>query len=425
MAREYTGAPRARQARLARTETGWCSAAPDGGATQCMRRMRAMRSPLLASLVVAIAASTVAPLALADEAAEKRERLREIRQRIEAVREDLAAQRSRRDEASEALARIEQKIGSIAGEIAQLDRRIAENQARLDELESRRAALERKLAAHRETLGQQLRAAYRMGRQPALRLLLRQDDPSTIARALGYYRYLNSARLAAIERARELVAEVEQVAQQTKATEAELADDRAALAQRREDLESARGERRALIDELEGSIDDKGERLQQLRASRDRLQELVRELESALGEIPAAPLEDEPFGSRKGRLSWPIEGPIRRQFGEARADGRMRWQGIVVDAEAGRQVGAVYYGRVVFADWLAGFGQLVIVDHLDGYMSLYGYNRRLLRTAGDWVVPGDPVATVGTSGGQSRSGLYFEIRKNGEPIEPTGWLIDR
>jgi len=387
--------------------------------------MRAMRLAVFASLVIVIAFAALASPARADDAADKRERLRELRQQIEAVREDLAAQRERRDEASDELARIEQKIGSIAGEIAELDQRIADNQQRLAELESRRAALADKLAAHRETLGQQLRAAYRMGRQPALRLLLRQDDPSTLARALGYYHYLNNARLAAIERARELVAEVERVARETKATEQALAEDRSALAQRRQELESARGERRALIDELEASIDDKGERLQQLRASRDRLQELVRELESELGDIPAAPLEDEPFGSRKGRLSWPVDGPVRRRFGEARADGRMRWQGIVVDAEAGRQVAAVYYGRVVFADWLSGFGQLVIVDHLDGYMSLYGYNRRLLRTVGDWVVPGDPLATVGSSGGRRQAGLYFEIRKGGEPIEPTAWLVER
>ncbi len=387
--------------------------------------MRAMRLPVLASAMVVVAVVAMASPARSDEAADKRERLRELRQQIEAVRADLAAQRERRDQASDELARIEQKIGEIAGEIAALDERIAANQGRLEQLESRRTELEQKLAAHRQTLGQQLRAAYRMGRQPALRLLLRQDDPSTLARALGYYRYLNSARLAAIERARELVSEVERVARQTKATEDELADNRAALAQRRQELESAHSERQALIDELEASIDDKGERLQQLRASRDRLEELVRELESALGDIPAAPLEEEPFGSRKGRLAWPVDGAVRRQFGAARADGRMRWQGIVVDAEAGRQVGAVYYGRVVFADWLAGFGQLVIVDHLDGYMSLYGYNRRLLRSVGDWVVPGDPVATVGSSGGRRQAGLYFEIRKNGEPIEPTAWLTER
>ncbi len=387
--------------------------------------MRAMRRPLLTSLVVVVAAAAMPGRGDADDAAQKRERLREVREQIEAVREDLAAQRQRRDEASQALARIEQEIGDIAGEMARLDQRIADNQQRLEKLEARRAALKDKLAAHRETLGQQLRAAYRMGRQPALRLLLRQDNPSTLARALGYYRYLNNARLAAIERARELVTEVEAVARETQATEEELAADRASLAQRRQDLQSARRERQAVIAELEASIDDKGERLEQLRASRNRLQELVRDLESALGDIPAAPLEEEPFGSRKGRLPWPVSGSVRRHFGEARAEGRMRWQGIVVDAEAGRQVGAVYYGRVVFADWLSGFGQLVIVDHLDGYMSLYGYNRRLLRTAGDWVVPGDPVATVGSSGGRNRAGLYFEIRKNGDPIEPKGWLVER
>jgi septal ring factor EnvC (AmiA/AmiB activator) len=384
--------------------------------------MQSMRSPACMLIIAALTAGACPAALGADEAEQKRERLRELRSQIETVRDELADQRARRDSAQDELARLEQKIGDIAGEMAKLDERIEATRDRLEGLEARRRELEQRLAAHRDTLAQQLRAAYRMGRQPALRLLLRQDDPSAIARALGYYRYLNEARLAAIDRARELVAQVEEVTRETEQAEQSLADDRAALAQRRQDLEAARGERAALIERLEASIDDKGERLAQLQASRDRLQELVRELESTLGDIPAAPLEEQPFGSRKGALAWPIDGSVRRHFGDARADGRIQWQGIVVAADAGRQVGAVYYGRVVFADWLTGFGQLVIVDHLDGYMSLYGFNRRLLRTVGDWVAPGDPIATVGSSGGQRQSGLYFEIRKDGDPVEPTAWL---
>jgi len=376
--------------------------------------------------VLALALVCAAGLAVADDrAAQKREKLEQVRERIQQVRHALAEKRERRDAATQALADIEQRIGKIAGRLSNLQQEIAETERRIDELAAKRERLERELASHRSTLAQQLRAAHRLGRQPALRLLLRQDKPGTVARVMGYYGYLNEARLSAIERARQLVEELDELARETREAHKSLEADRRSVAQRRHELESARTEREQRVAELEASIDDQGERLQRLRAARERLQKLLQRLESALGDVPAAPLEEQPFASRQGRLDWPVEGALRRRFGEPRAGGRMDWQGIVIDAHAGTKVRSVYYGRVIFADWLSGFGQLVVVDHLDGYMSLYGYNQRLLRSEGDWVGPGDAVATVGSSGGRRRAGVYFEIRRGGEPVEPTVWLARR
>ncbi len=418
MAREYTGAPSQRQT----TRRG----AGRGVVRVCdTRRMARMLAPT-PRCVLALALLGPAGLALAqDQAAQKREKLEEVQERIEEVRQALADKRDRRDAATQALAEIEQRIGKIAGRLSNLQQQITETEQRLDELAARRERLEQQLASHRTTLAQQLRAAHRLGRQPALRLLLRQDKPGTVARVMGYYGYLNEARLTAIERAQELVAELDEVARETRQAQKRLEADRRSLAQRRHELESARAQREQLVAELETSIDDQGERLQRLRAARERLQKLLQRLESALGDVPAAPLEEQPFSSRQGRLEWPVNGALRRRFGEPRAGGRMDWEGIVVDAQAGTKVSSVYYGRVVFADWLSGFGQLIIVDHLDGFMSLYGYNRRLLRSEGDWVGPGDAVATVGSSGGRRRAGLYFEIRRKGNPVEPTTWLAQR
>jgi len=361
----------------------------------------------------------------ADRAAQTRDKLQELRTRIEAVRKALAHEHKQHDRVSDALEKIEKHIGRVAGHIAKVDDRIEAAHRRLDQLGDRRKQLQAKLKSHRRTLAEQLRAAYRLGRQPALRLVLRQDDPAALSRALAYYGYFNHARLRAIGHARELLSELQDVRKRTTATEQGLKADRGELERQREALEAARAKRRKVVAQLERTIQTKGQKLQSMEASRQRLRKLLDRLGSVLSDIPAAPLEERPFPSRRGKLRWPVHGSLRARFGSARASGRMHWRGIVINAPAGRQVHAVYYGRVVFADWLSGFGQLIIIDHLDGYLSLYGYNRRLLRTTGDWVQPGDPIATVGDSGAQSRAGLYFEIRRNGKPVNPMAWLASR
>ena len=361
----------------------------------------------------------------AADAAETRARLEALQERIAAVRDRLREERRARDRTSARLAEIEQDIGATAGRIEQLDQRIESARAQLESLAERRERLRTALADHRDTLAAQLRAAHRLGRQPALRLLLRQDHPDTLARTLGYYAYFNRARLDAIEHARTLIADLREVDRQTRETEARLTETRERLAREREGLEAARAERRQVLARLEASIAERGDELDRLEASRARLEELLREIGSVLGDLPAAPLEERPFATRANQLPWPASGELRARYGGSHAGGRMKWRGIVIAAPVGSAVRAVYYGRVVFADWLEGFGQLLIVDHLDGYLSLYGYNRRLLRSTGDWVEPGEAIARVGASGGRDSSGLYFEIRHGGQPVDPMEWLAAR
>ncbi len=387
-------------------------------------RARAPCGLVLVTLLVLAGAGAPATAAAADEA-ETRARLQELRERIDTVRARLRKERRQRDRTSAELAELEQRIGSIAGRITQLDDKLRRARERLATLEGRRRALEAELASHRETLAAQIRAAYRFGRQPALRLLLRQDEPASLARALGYYGYFNRARLEAIERARSLMAELARVTRQTRETRTSLAATRSELAAQRTRLEDARAQRKEVLRDLRAAIAERGDELERLRASRDRLEDLLRQLDDVLGDIPAAPLEEQPFASQADRLRWPVKGALRSRFGQARSGGRMRWRGLVIDAEPGTAVKAVYHGRVVFADWLEGFGQLLIVDHLDGYLSLYGYNRRLLRSTGEWVAPGDTIARVGATGGRREAGLYFEIRRNGQPTDPLEWLAAR
>ncbi|MDZ7788280.1 MAG: peptidoglycan DD-metalloendopeptidase family protein [Halofilum sp. (in: g-proteobacteria)] len=386
-----------------------------------MRRPRFLSSVLpplaLALLLPAVAGG-------ADEA-ETRARLKELRERIDSVRDDLREEREDRDQASAALAKLEQRIGSIANRIDDLDTRIDRTRRRLEQLGAERRELEAALDGHRDTLAEQLRAAHRFGRQPALRLLLRQDSPGTLARALGYYGYFNRARLGAIDEARSLVEEIARVSEDTRDAREELAAAREGLEDERAALEEASAERRRVVERLQASIAEKGDELERMEASRERLRELLDQLGNVMDDIPGAPLEEQPFRTQRNALDWPAQGELRVRYGSERASGRTQWRGVVIDAAESDPVRAVYHGRVVFADWLEGFGQLLIVDHQDGWLSLYGYNRQLLRSTGDWVAPGEPVARVGASGGQREPGLYFEIRRQGEPVDPLDWLAAR
>ena len=387
-------------------------------------RLRARLSAAAIVIGLSLLVSVGAVGAAADDS-QTRARLEQVRERIEAVRAELQAEREQRDRTSAQLAQLEKRIGAAAQRIDELDQRLTQIRERLQALAERQRSLEQELDAHRTTLAAQLRAAHRFGRQPALRLLLRQDDPGSLARAMGYYGYFNRARLEAVEQAQAAMAELQTVMERTRASREELGQTRADLADQRNALEESRAERARLLQELRADIAAGGEELERLKASRERLERLLKKLDDMLGDIPAAPLEQRPFDAQANALPWPVDGELRARFGQARASGRTRWRGIVIDAARGQAVRAVYYGRVVFADWLEGFGQLLIVDHLDGYMSLYGYNQRLLRGAGDWVAPGDPIARVGTSGGQRNAGLYFEVRHEGEPTDPLSWLRAR
>ena len=182
----------------------------------------------------------------------------------------------------------------------------------------------------------------------------------------------------------------------------------------------AQEKRKQLLVSLNAQIEREGTAIERLAAEEKDLARLIAELTSILSDYPIT--SEEPFSTLKGRLTWPIAGRLMHDFGQPRAGGALKWNGVVLAAPRGLEVRTIYHGRVVFADWLAGMGLLVIVDHGEGYMSLYGYNETILKSTGDWVAPGDAIATVGESGGQSQAGLYFELRKGTRPINPRQWI---
>jgi septal ring factor EnvC (AmiA/AmiB activator) len=258
------------------------------------------------------------------------------------------------------------------------------------------------------------------GRDELFKLLLSQESPAALGRMLVYFDYYHRARSARIDT---VAGELERLAaleQETTRIASELAALEAAQAREVAALERSRDDRRAAITKLDADIKDRSAAVAKLRAEEQRLAELVKRLSEVMAGFPVD--ADEPFARLKGKLAWPVQGRLGGDFGQPRGAGPVKWNGVLLEASAGTPVRAVYHGRVAFADWLQGLGLLVIVDHGGGYMSLYGHNGALLKESGDWVEPGEVIAQVGDTGGQARAGLYFEIRFNGEPVNPHPWI---
>ena len=175
-----------------------------------------------------------------------------------------------------------------------------------------------------------------------------------------------------------------------------------------------------MLSKISDSIDSKDDQIGKLQAQAKDLTELVERLARVLPQMPD--VDAEPFAGKTASLSWPAQGPVLKSYGQSRAGGELKWNGVLLGAPAGSEVRAVYHGRIIFSDWLDGMGLLTIIEHGDGYMSLYGHNQDLLKDVGEWVSPGEPIAHVGDSGGQAQAGLYFEIRKDGEPVNPRNWI---
>jgi len=350
----------------------------------------------------------------------KEAELLQLRERIAALRGDLNKVRSHYDALREELRGVEQAVARISRELSELDDRLAEQSRRLANLQKRRGDLEGSIAQQRRYLEQQIRAAYAMGRQEYLKILLNQEDPATLGRALTYYDYLNRARSERISALQETVQQLEGVRREIEAENVRLGQLREQQRLRKVELEKNQAARGDLLAQLEQELNSKDRRLKGLLADEKELEGLILALAQALEDIPAEPGNHKPFAQMRGKLPWPVRGRIVERFGSERL-GSLRWQGVVIGAREGMPVRAVSHGRVAYADWLRGYGYLLIIDHGDGFMSLYGHNQALHKEVGDWVSAGETIASIGSSGGNERSGVYFEIRRNGKPQDPTRW----
>jgi septal ring factor EnvC (AmiA/AmiB activator) len=312
-------------------------------------------------------------------------------------------------------------VARVSAELAGLDEQRNAYRKRLESLEQRHLVIVAKISGLRASLARYVRAAYATGRQDQFKLLLNQENPATLSRALTYYAYFNRERS---ERIRALATDLEELADIKESISrdtlriAALREQKSAARQR---LDGQRRRRREVVDQLTKELGTQASRLERLKQDEENLAKLVAALAKELADIPQVEIRQVPFRTLKGKLPWPSVGTIRYGFGTPRANGDLSWKGVLVTAQPGTPVHAVSHGRVAFADWLRGFGLLMIIEHGDGYMSLYGHSESLFKDVGDWVDAGERIGTVGDSGGRDSSGLYFEIRHLGTPVDPIRW----
>lgn len=369
-----------------------------------------------------LAVLTLAFPAWADEDFSERNRqLAEVRERIEAIEKRLNAEQSAKDQLGNELRRLERRIGDIALRLHEIDESITAKQSRIARLREDHRRLDATVDTHKRFLADQVVAMYAAGRQQYIKLLLNQEDPSRFDRMTVYYDYLSNARRERIEEAVAQIERLKQLSEELDSEVAHLARLRADQVEQRRELAEARESREQALAGLERQLEETGAQLARLQSDEKQLAELVRELQDTLADIREGQVRTERFADSQGRLPWPVDGKLAAAYGSERGMG-LRWRGLLIGATSGTPVKAVSYGQVVFADWLRGFGLLIIVDHGDGYMTLYGHNEALYKEIGDWVRAGEVIGTVGNTGGRQKNGLYFEVRAKGEPVNPMRWL---
>ncbi len=351
----------------------------------------------------------------------KARQLEQVKSRIESLNQRLRSTESQRDQQSQALRETEQQIGLIARRIRVTDQSLRRQQRQLSELEAERADARLELDNHQSSLERQIRAAYAMGRQEKVKILLNQEDPAVVSRVMVYYDYFNAARVEQMQRIETSLRELQRIEREIAKEERRLQQLQAKNNNERKQLEAAKRGREEIIAQLSRKLKDQGSELKVLKDDESQLSSLISNIQQALSDLPLDPSAHDPFRSRKGKLPWPSSGQLVASFGSQREVGKLKWDGVMIAAPEGREVRAIHHGRVAFADWLRGFGLLLIIDHGDGFMSLYGHNQSLFKETGEWVEPGEVVAQVGRSGGRTHSGIYFGIRHNGKPQNPKSW----
>ncbi|MFV0925377.1 murein hydrolase activator EnvC family protein [Pseudomonas palmensis] len=407
--------------------------------------------------------------AFADERAQTQQQLDATRQDIAELKKLLGQLQQEKSGVQKDLRGTETEIGKLQKQVEALQQELKKTEGELERLDKEKKKLQSARVEQQRLIAIQARSAYQNGREEYLKLLLNQQNPEKFARTLTYYDYLSQARLEQLRSFNETLRQLANVEKDIALQQAQLLAQQGTLETQRQDLEKVRAERQKVLAKLNSDVKARDQKLaareqdqadlaQVLKTIEQTLARQAREAEEARQRALLAAQEAEKqrqrealaanqdaspkkpravpgplvssdgatfggaFSAARGKLPWPVNGRLLARFGETRGDdSRAKWDGVMISASAGSQVHAVHGGRVVFADWLRGAGLLVILDHGNGYLSLYGHNQSLLKNAGDVVKSGEAISTVGNSGGQDTAALYFAIRQQGRPSDPTQW----
>jgi septal ring factor EnvC (AmiA/AmiB activator) len=379
---------------------------------------------LLLTLTLGAGSPSVAEAAKQPTPAQKEAELRRVNSRIEKVRKEVAEDVAKRDRLSAQLREAELGVQAARRTLDDIRAQRLATEARLRELEQEESRLEAELAAERGALAGELRAAYVNGREEELKLLLNQEDPATFGRMLKYYGYFGRARAERIAGIRDKLEHLALVREKIAGERERLAALEADQQRQVGALRSAQQSRTRAVAAIEGEIKSQRGALQRLQSQAQALEKLIADLQKAMQDVPVA--KQAPFEPLRGKLPWPVQhGRVLARFGQSRAGGSMRWQGMLIGTDRGARVRAPFAGRVVYADWLPGMGLMVVLDHGGGYLSLYGHNEEIFRKVGDAVPAGEVIGAVGDTGGHNEPALYFEVRRGRQPVDPENWLQKR
>lgn len=361
--------------------------------------------------------SQLTQVSWADEQAD----LAKLQQEINKLQSWLKETESEHDKLNEALRQSDKKIGGIAKKIDDTRTLLNQERSRLKKLQAEQSQLRILKAEQKQKLAKQLNGAQKLGNQGSIKVLLNQEDPQQISRMLKYYEYFNQARMARIQTLITNLKRLNNIEAEILKQQNQLIKTENSFLKINKQLNNEKKQHKNLLASLEARRKEKSNDLSQKQKDQKRLQQLINEVATLL-DNSVRKQDARPIRSLKGKLPRPTKGRIVKAFGNNNSQARNKWQGWLMKGYEGSAITAIHHGRIVFSDWLRGFGLLLIIDHGDGYLSLYARNQSLLKSVGDWVYQGENIATLGASGGFKEPRLYFEIRHKGIPQDPAVWL---
>jgi len=361
------------------------------------------------------------------------ENLKVLRERIQSLQKDLASKETLKQDTSDALQETERTISNINHRLTKLIENERQANEDLKQLQIQHKQIRNEIETEQNQLEKLLYQQYVGGQQDYLRLMLNQQDPNQIARNIHYYKQLSLACSSSIKGLQNNQYKIEALAQISRQKKEEITAIQTEYSTQRKKLEQEKNKHQAMLSQISNQITQQQQEINKLENDEKRIENLVNEINKLLvqekpkntlinNKLPDASTSGAPFSSLKGKLNLPVRGKLLNSFGGQRSGKHVTWKGLFIQSSNGSDVKAISAGRVVFADWLRGFGNLMILDHGNGYMSLYGNNETLLKQVGDTTRGGDTIATVGNSGGNPDSGLYFELRHKGKPFDPLTWI---
>ncbi len=365
----------------------------------------------------AVAISLAMPVAWASEP-DQGQQLKQLRGEIHTLQQHLKNDKQEKARLFSALKQADKKISRLSRSLKKTRKQLNKQRKIYHQTQAKISQLQKNLAQHKEQLTQHMRSGYSAGQQPALKLLLNQSDPAQAGRVLTYYRYFTQAQLQAIDDTRASV-------QRLSAAEEALRRETLKLSQLQQEQESqlqrlgkTKTERKQLLANLDQRIQTKEQKLQHLVENEKRLASLLKDLEK---QATARAFQGQNLSQLKRKLKWPTRGKLLHRFGTSRDKGDLKWQGVLIGGKEGQNIHAIAPGKVVFSDWLRGYGLTLIIDHGNSYMSIYSHNQSLYKDVHDKVEGRELIASMGSSGGNDKQGLYFEIRHQGRPVNPARW----